>query len=79
MLEFVLPTTKHASNRVQRWRLIIEEFAPAFFYLKGEDNPVADALSRLDRRSDTGDDEKYWTDREELSWIWSKVSVDTAA
>jgi hypothetical protein len=73
----VEPTTKHASNRVQRWRLFIEEFAPAFFYLKGEDNPVADALSRLDRRSDTGDDEKYWTSHEELSWIWSKVSVDT--
>ncbi|GKY94846.1 hypothetical protein MPSEU_000449600 [Mayamaea pseudoterrestris] len=42
------PKTKHASNRVQRWRWLIEEYGPIFYYLKGEDNPAADALSRLD-------------------------------
>mgnify|MGYP001306591820 FL=1 len=30
-----------------RWRLIIEEFSPTLKYLKGVNNPVADALSRL--------------------------------
>ena len=35
------------TQRVMRWRLIIEEFGPTLVYLKGENNPVADALSRL--------------------------------
>jgi hypothetical protein len=30
------------------WRLILEEYAPEFLYLKGEHNIVADALSRLE-------------------------------
>lgn len=36
------------TERVMRWRLIIEEFGPELHYLKGESNIVADALSRLD-------------------------------
>ena len=32
---------------VMRWRLLIEEFNPEFFYIKGEHNIIADALSRL--------------------------------
>ena len=36
------------SNRVMRWRLLIEEFGPELTYIKGEKNIVADALSRLD-------------------------------
>jgi Integrase zinc binding domain/RNase H-like domain found in reverse transcriptase len=36
------------TERVMRWRLIIEEYAPEFIYLKGEHNIVADALSRLE-------------------------------
>ena len=35
------------TDRVMRWRLIIEEFGPEFHYVKGENNVVADALSRL--------------------------------
>jgi hypothetical protein len=31
-----------------RWRLIIEEYSPELIYIKGENNIVADALSRLD-------------------------------
>ena len=30
-----------------RWRLILEEFGPELKYIKGENNVVADALSRL--------------------------------
>ena len=35
------------TQRVMRWRLVIEEFSPSLAYVKGENNPVADALSRL--------------------------------
>jgi RNase H-like domain found in reverse transcriptase/Reverse transcriptase (RNA-dependent DNA polymerase)/Integrase zinc binding domain/Retroviral aspartyl protease len=41
-------TFKHFNTeRVMRWRLIIEEFGPEFNYIKGPKNIVADALSRL--------------------------------
>ena len=30
------------------WRLILEEFGPELKYIKGENNVVADALSRLE-------------------------------
>ena len=36
------------SDRVYRWRLIIEEYGPEIIYIKGEHNTVADAISRLD-------------------------------
>ena len=35
-------------KRVMRWRLLIEEFGADLNYIKGENNIVADALSRLD-------------------------------
>jgi hypothetical protein len=41
-------TYKHFnSDRVMRWRLFIEEYAPNLQYIKGVHNVVADALSRL--------------------------------
>ena len=45
------------TNRVMRWRLLIEEYGPEFCYIKGTKNVVADALSRLDMipRSATSD------------------------
>ena len=36
------------SERVMRWRLYIEEYSPDIRYIKGKNNIVADALSRLD-------------------------------
>ena len=36
------------TKRVMRWRLLLEEFRPKLLYIKGEQNIVADALSRLD-------------------------------
>ena len=36
------------SNRVYRWRLIIQENGPKIIYIKGKDNTVADAIPRLD-------------------------------
>ena len=35
------------STRLLHWRLLLEEFAPEFTYLRGEDNVTADTLSRL--------------------------------
>ena len=35
-------------NRVYRWRLLLEEYNPEIVYIKGEDNTVADAISRLE-------------------------------
>jgi RNase H-like domain found in reverse transcriptase len=42
-LTFNTPSTQ----RVLRWRLFIEEFAPTFRYIKGSDNTPADAHSWL--------------------------------
>ena len=39
--------TKFTTQRVLRWRLLLEEFSPKFVHLKGEDNLIADALSRV--------------------------------
>ena len=41
-------TCKHFNtDRVLRWRLIIEDYVPDIEYIKGEKNIVADALSRF--------------------------------
>eukprot|EP00804_Cyclotella_cryptica_P024717 CCRYP_001685-RA/>CCRYP_001685-RA protein AED:0.42 eAED:0.42 QI:0/0/0/1/0/0/2/0/344 len=36
------------SDRVYRWRLLLEEFGPEIVYIKGIHSTVADAISRLD-------------------------------
>ena len=36
------------SDRVHRWRLLLEEFAPENIYIEGIHNTVADAISRLE-------------------------------
>jgi hypothetical protein len=36
------------SDRVYRWRLLLEEFAPEIIYIKGIHNTVADGISRLE-------------------------------
>jgi hypothetical protein len=36
------------SDRVFRWRLLLEEYAPGIVYIKGVHNTVADAISRLE-------------------------------
>ena len=39
--------TVSQSQRVMRWRMILEEFGPDIRHISGEDNAVADAISRL--------------------------------
>jgi len=43
--------TAFATQRVLRWRLLLEEYAPTFHYMKGDENVVADALSRVPTKS----------------------------
>ena len=33
------------SDRVARWRILLEEYAPEIIYIKGIHNTVADAIS----------------------------------
>ena len=41
--------TLYNTQRVLRWRLLLEDFGAKFYYKKGEHNVVADALSRVPR------------------------------
>ena len=41
------------SNRIMTWRMLCEEFSPVFHYIKGADNVIADALSRLPLQNET--------------------------
>jgi len=36
------------SDRVARWQILLEEYAPEIIYIKGVHNTVADAISQLD-------------------------------
>ena len=36
------------TDRVMRWRLILEEYGPELRYIQGEQNIVADAISRIE-------------------------------
>ena len=38
-------------KQITHWRLPLEECGPTFSHVKGKDNVVADALSRLDKHS----------------------------
>src|SRR5687767_5125854 len=60
--------TKFNSDRVMRWRLCIEEYSPDLEYIKGENNVVADALSRLDSEEHTPQMEAFITNKMCSDW-----------
>ena len=39
--------SSYSTQRVMRWRILIEEFGPTFEYKKGNENVIADAMSRV--------------------------------
>ena len=51
-----------ASDRIARWRLLLEEYGPEYVHVKGQDNVVADALSRMEADFDMEEFEKETTD-----------------
>ena len=44
----LLNVNANSPDRVQRWRLILEEYGVHLKYIKGDDNIVADAFSRME-------------------------------
>ena len=56
------------SDRVMQWRLYIEEYSPDLQYIKGENNVVADALSRLEMDEEPNPHEALITEEMCLDW-----------
>jgi RNase H-like domain found in reverse transcriptase/Reverse transcriptase (RNA-dependent DNA polymerase) len=52
------------TERIMRWRLIIEEFGPKLTYIKGASNIIADALSRMRLTEQDFGPEVFATDAE---------------
>lgn len=44
-----------------RWRILIKEFGPKVVYIKGKDNIIANALSRIDTKGNTPNHNKVYT------------------
>jgi len=61
------------SDRVYRWRLLLEEFGPDIVYIKGIHNTVADALSRLDYGPVTNDKANWKTFNQCMNYYISSV------
>ena len=53
---FVHESELKSSQRVIRWRLLLEEYGPEIVYIKCHKNIVTDALSRLPKQGDIVDD-----------------------
>ena len=51
----------YTSDRVYRWRLLLEEFGPDIVWIKGVHNTVADAISRLDYEPITDVNQNWMT------------------
>ena len=67
-LNLVHETTLKTSDRVMRWKLLLEEFGITTTHVKGEDNTVSDAISRLDRE-DPGDSGNTQTTNEPVQGV----------
>ena len=65
------------TERVMRWRLLIEEFSPEFFYIKGQHNIVANALSRLTTIPSESTEESFTLDT--LAESFSEDAADLPA
>lgn len=64
-------TQKDLSRRQLRWQEFISQYDMTITYIRGEDNTVADALSRLPLRQATsaGYSRVLWVNPWENSWV----------
>jgi hypothetical protein len=63
---------KLASNRLIRWRMMLEEFGPTVEHVPGETNVVADALSRLEITHKDSDEEATEDEKPQLTYVSRK-------
>ncbi len=56
------------TERVMRWRLLLEEFGPKLTHIKGPNNVVADALSRMEISEEEFSAEAFAADDETLDF-----------
>ena len=63
------------SDRVYRWRLLLEEFGPEIVYIKGIHNTVADAISRLDYAGPSTDPKASWMTLTKC-WCYYNMKAD---
>jgi len=64
------------TERVMRWRLILEEYGPELEYIKGEHNVVADALSCLDMQPNERDKRDLEPDSSYLAKLYGAEEVN---
>ena len=69
-------TTMMTSERVMRWRLLLEEFGPNILYVKGKHNTVADALSRLNFNGQCPTQESTLYTDSELEELYASSDTD---
>ena len=65
-----LTCKKINSDRVLRWRLILEEYAPDIAYIKGENNIIADGMSKIPLNGEKGNHTKvHLSTGNRVMWI----------
>ena len=65
-MNIVYGNLSNQTGRVVRWRLLLEEFGPEYVHIKGEDNIVADALSRMEANFKDGSEDDNLAKNPEL-------------
>ena len=65
--------SKMPSPRVVRWRLLLEEYGAKFVHIKGEENVVADALSRHPNSDPDKDDDVTGPIGKKLSYYIARI------